>query len=171
MNISVIFIIILMTFSTAKGRVLFEAKTPSKADSPSSEPEEINYNGNFTLVNLIISKNVKAYFPSFGNKCSIDISVYGLNFESPYLEGNMNLTIYRNLASEKLSPKQQLDALKDSLCNIMKVGATLSEFSSLGKTLYFLHQDDNGSILIVAPALSVIGGSFGSIDFYDCSCE
>ena len=147
---------ILLALSPAKGRVLSE-KNPVV--------EKLSYNGTFHSINAFFYKHTWIEFPDFGRKCTAYINVGGLNIESPYMQGEMQLQI------DGAPTLQQRDILKSFLCHLMRPGENKSIMAAdtLYESLAVIHAD-NGVIELRGSAASIISVGGGTIHFYKCSC-
>ena len=150
---------ILVALSPVKGRVLSE-------QDPSS-PYEVYYNGTFHTINAIVYKHTWADFPDFGKECTAYINVGGVNIESPYMQGKIQLSI------NGAPTLQQRDTLKGVLCDLMRTGEKKSLFvlESMYETVAVIYDyDANGKISLRGSAASFMSAGGGTIHFYGCSC-
>ena len=152
---------ILMALSSAKGRVLSE-KSPSSLEGV----ESLVYKGTFHTINAVVYKHTWADFPDFGKECTAYLNVGGLNIESPYMQGEMQLRI------GGASTLQQRDTLKGVLCDLMRTSEKKSLYTleTLDMSASVIYDDDNGKIVLTGSAISFISAGGGTIHFYGCSC-
>ena len=152
---------ILVALSPAKGRVLSE-----KGPSSPEVVERLVYNGTFHTVNAVVYKHTWADFPDFGKECTAYINVGGVNIESPYMQGKIQLSI------NGAPTLQQRDIMKGVLCGLMRTGEykSLAAAGLLEKNLAVIYGDNNGEISLAGPAVSLVSVGGGSIHFYGCSC-
>ena len=151
---------ILVALSPVKGRVLSEKTSPVV--------EKLVYNGTFHTINAIVYKHTWVDFPDFGKECTAYINAGGVNIESPYMQGEMQLRI------TGAPTLQQRDTLKGVLCDLMRTGEykslTAIEALDRAESVFYRADNDNGSISLNGPAVSLISVSGGTIHFYGCSC-